>query len=256
MTDSLLEYWCLEKRGSPRGRGRPSQGTRPLNAAWNRLAASLVTCPTGRCARETWRSPVTKPFTLALLAGAALLGGCTATTRNGPIDVTRYHLGQPITERTTVAVEPIGADATVSPEYQLYADAVRAELQQLGYVPGGIDMASGYIAAVGFVRTSRGAYRERPPVTIGLGGGSYGGGRRGGVGVGGDVAFGIGGKTRELYMSELSVQLRRRSDNTTIWEGRAITESAGDQPVETAARLARALFKGFPGESGVTITVK
>ena len=103
---------------------------------------------------------------------------------------------------------------------------------------------------------SRGSYRERPPVSIGLGGGSYGGGYRGGVGVGGGVSFGIGGKTRELYVSELSVQLRRRSDNSTVWEGRAITESVGDQPVETAARLANALFKGFPGESGVTITVK
>lgn len=199
---------------------------------------------------------MTKPFTLALLAGAALLGGCTATTRNGPIDVTRYHLGQPITERTTVAIEPIGADATVSPEYQLYADAVAIELQRLGYVKGGVDMQSGYIAAVGFTRMSRGAYRERPPVSIGIGGGSYGGGYRGGVGVGGGVSFGVGGKTRELYVSELSVQLRRRSDNSTIWEGKAVTESAGDQPVETAGRLARALFKGFPGESGVTITVK
>lgn len=197
-----------------------------------------------------------KPLTAALLAGAALLGGCTATSRSGPIDVTRYHLNQPLTERTTVAIEPIGAGATISPEYQLYADAVRAELERLGYVNGGNDMASGYIAAVGFTRMSRGTYRERPPVSIGLGGGSYGGGRRGGVGLGGGVSFGIGGKTRELYVSELSVQLRRRSDNSTVWEGRAVTEAAGDQPVETAGRLAQALFKGFPGESGVTITVK
>ncbi len=114
-----------------------------------------------------------------------------------------------------------------------------------------------YIAAVGFKRMSRGTYREQPPVSIGLGGGSYGGGRRGGgVGVGGGVSFGIGGNTREIYVSELSVQLRRRSDNSTIWEGKALTESVGDQPAETAARLARALFKGFPGESGVTITVR
>jgi hypothetical protein len=198
---------------------------------------------------------VTKPLILALLAGATLIGGCTASARRGPIDVTRFHLGQPITERTTVAIEP-NANGAVSPEDLLYADAVRAELERLGYVRGGVDMPSGYIAAVGFTRTSRGAYREPPPVSIGLGGGSYGGGRRGGVGLGGGLSFGIGGKTRALYVSELSVQLRRRSDNTTIWEGRAVTQSAGDQPAETAARLANALFRGFPGESGVTITVK
>jgi hypothetical protein len=198
---------------------------------------------------------VTKPLTLALLAGAALLGGCTATTRNGPVDVTRFHLGQPITERTTVQIEPSTGIDQASLEYQPYADAVRGELERLGYVSSTSDMASGYIASVGFKRISAGTYRERPPVTIGLGGGSYSGGRRGGVGLGGGLSFGIGGKTRQAYMVELVVQLRRRSDNNTIWDGKALTETAGDQTPETAARLARALFKGFPGESGVTITV-
>jgi hypothetical protein len=200
---------------------------------------------------------VTKPMSLVLLSVAALIGGCTATTRDGPVSVTRYHLGAPLTERTTVAIEPMTGANQVSPEYQLYADAVRGELQRLGYVQSTSDMASGYIAAVSFTRESRGAFRERPPVTIGLGGGSYGGGRRGGgVGLGGGVSFGVGGKTRELMVTELWVQLRRRSDNSTVWEGRANTESAGDQPTDTAGRLARALFKGFPGESGITITVK
>jgi hypothetical protein len=45
-----------------------------------------------------------------------------------------------------------------------------------------------------------------------------------------------------------------------VWEGRAVTETAGigpsTQPAATADRLAKALFKGFPGESGITITVK
>jgi hypothetical protein len=44
-----------------------------------------------------------------------------------------------------------------------------------------------------------------------------------------------------------------------IWEGRAQTQGVGvenAQPAQTAARLASALFKDFPGESGVTITVK
>lgn len=201
---------------------------------------------------------MTKPISIALLSVAALIGGCTATTRDGPVSVTRYHLGTPLTERTTVAIEPMTGASQISPEYQLYADAVRAEIERLGYVQSSSDMASGYIAAVSFTRESRGTFRERPPVTIGLGGGSYGGGRRGGsgVGLGGGLSFGVGGKTRELMVTELWVQLRRRSDNSTVWEGRANTESAGDQPTVTATRLARALFKGFPGESGITITVK
>lgn len=196
------------------------------------------------------------PLALALLAA---LGACTASYRTAPVDVTRYHLGQPM-ERTSFSIEPISGADSVNPEFQLYADAVGAELERLGYVRSMGTSPSGYIAAVSFRRVSKGAFRERPPVTIGIGGGSFSGGRRGGVGVGGDVGFGIGGKTREVYGTELWVQLRRRSDSTTVWEGRAQTEAVsgteGAQPREIAARLAQALFRDFPGESGVTITVK
>ncbi len=193
-------------------------------------------------------------------AGAALLaGGCTTSTRQAPVDVTRYHLGA-LNERTTVAIEPMTGAAQVSPEYQLYADAVTGELGRLGFVPSRSDMASGYIAAVSFTRAQLGSYREQPPVSIGLGGGGVSGGRRGGVGLGGGLSFGIGGKTRQVIGSELSVQLRRRSDNTTVWEGRAVTESVsgkpGSDPRDAAQRLASALFRDFPGESGVTTTVK
>ena len=201
-----------------------------------------------------------KRISLAL-AGAVALAGCTTTARQGPIDVTRYHLGQPM-ERTTISFEPMSGAVQVNPEYQTYADAVQAELERLGYVRATTGTESGYIAGISFTRTSKGFVKERPPVTIGIGGGSFsGGGRRGGtgVGLGGDVGFGIGGKTREVFGSELWVQLRRRANNSVIWEGRAQTQGVGvenAQPGETAQRLARALFKDFPGESGVTITVK
>jgi hypothetical protein len=50
--------------------------------------------------------------------------------------------------------------------------------------------------------------------------------------------------------SELAVRLQRRSDGTAIWEGRA------QAPAMAPDRLARALFQGFPGESGRTIRVR
>ncbi len=205
---------------------------------------------------------MTKPIRLALAsAGALLLAGCATGYRQAPVDVTRYHLGQPM-ERTTVAIEPMSGAVQVSSDYQAYADAVTVELERLGYVRARSDMASGYIAAVSFSRGTKSSFREPPPVSIGLGGGGFTGGRRGGgVGLGGGVSFGLGkGKQHDLIGSELWVQLRRRSDNSTIWEGRAITEGMSDQPgtapPETAARLAQALFRDFPGESGITITVK
>lgn len=196
----------------------------------------------------------TRPL-IALAAITALAGGCSTTGggRPAPVDVTRYHLSQPI-PAGTVTIQP--KDGAAGPEYQLYADAVGAELARMGFSPAATGARADYIATVDFVRTDRGQVRTRPPVSIGLGGGSFGGN----VGVGGGASFGIGSKTRTVYGVELAVQLRRHGDNTVIWEGKAITETLGGapgaQPTDSATRLAAALFKGFPGQSGITITVK
>lgn len=191
---------------------------------------------------------------IALTALATLSAGCTTTGGVAPVDVTRYHLSQPI-PAGTVSTQPQEPGAG-GPEYALYADAVGAQMAQLGFSPASGSGTADYIATVTFSRTDRGQVRSRPPVTIGLGGGSYGGGG----GVGGGLGFGIGGKTRSVYLGELAVQLRRRGDNTVIWEGRALAESLegqpGAQPVDSANRMAAALFQGFPGQSGITVTVK
>jgi hypothetical protein len=58
----------------------------------------------------------------------------------------------------------------------------------------------------------------------------------------------------------LEVAIRRRSDGTVFWEGRAVGEArtGSAEAARTAAveRLAEALFRDFPGESGRTISVK
>jgi hypothetical protein len=187
------------------------------------------------------------PITLV----AALLAGCATTPSAGPVDVTRFHLGAPAL--ATVRVEPLTAYAGVSPEDQTYVGAVSGELARLGFAPSG-DTASTYVAQVSYKRNSQGTVRKRAPVTIGIGGGSFGGN----VGVGGGASFGIGGGSARLIETELAVQLKRRGDNTIVWEGRAITQALGqkDEAFVTPQRLAQALFKGFPGESGITITVK
>lgn len=197
---------------------------------------------------------------LALLATLpALAAGCTTTGVHTPIDVTRYHLGQPL-ERTTVSVVPMTGAMDVTPEFRAYADAVQAELNKQGYVPATSDRPAGYIASVSFTRASRGVIQDRPPVSVGLGGGSFGGSRGGGVGLGGGISFGLGKrKQQEILVSQLWVQLRRRAGESVIWEGRAETTGVGikdNQPAATAQRLAAALFKDFPGESGITTTVK
>lgn len=192
---------------------------------------------------------------IALAVASTLASGCTTTGRGGaPVDVTRYHLSQPI-PAGTVAVQPL-ATGTAGPEYRMYADAVAAQMAQMGFAAAPASATADYLATVGFSRTDRGFVRTPPPVTIGLGAGTGGGG----VGIGGGGSIGIGSKTRAVYGNELSVQLRRRGDNTVIWEGRAVADSiegqAGVQPADSANRMAAALFRGFPGQSGITITVK
>lgn len=192
------------------------------------------------------------PFALA--AFATLAAGCSTTGGTPPVDVVRYHLSQPI-PAGTIALQPQTPGAA-GPEYALYAGAVSTELARLGYTPAADPTRADYVATVGFSRIDRGQVRSRPPVTIGLGGGGFGGN----VGVGGGASFGVGGKTRTLYGTELAVQLRRRGDSTLIWEGRAqaqtLSGTPGAQPVDGAGRMAAALFQGFPGQSGITIQVK
>nr|WP_295669599.1 DUF4136 domain-containing protein [Sphingomonas sp.] len=197
--------------------------------------------------------------------GLAILGaavsGCTTPLVNSPVDVTRFHLGAPL-ERGSVIVEPLPGGAAASIEFQTYAAAVNTELLTSGYTVPATGAPAQYLAVVSFTRTSRDVGPARSPVSIGFGGGVGSGGYRGGgVGLGGGISFPIGKpKTRELIASELGVQIRRRSDGTVIWEGRAQTVADVRAPEAVAAnsagKLARALFRGFPGESGRTITVK
>lgn len=202
-----------------------------------------------------------KAFGIGLLALVAVSAtGCTTTAnRPRPVDVTRFHLNQPIPP-ASFTLEPLSTNATISPEFENYGNAVGRELEKLGFRRAGTQ-PSDLIVAVGFTRATRGFVEKRPPVSIGIGAGGGGGGwRRGGVGLGGGVGFGIGGGQREVVGTELMVQIRRRSDGTTIWESRAQTDSLestpGAQPVFAADRMANAMFRNFPGESGITTTVK
>lgn len=191
---------------------------------------------------------------LTVAATSLSLAACATTgaTNGGPTEVMRYHLGTPIPPGT-VTVEPPSA-SRATPEFLIYADATRASLARLGFTPAAPGTGSDYIAAVVFDRVLRGQVRTPPKFTIGLGGGSFGGN----VGVGGGVSTGFGSKTRDVIGSRLTVQLRRRSDGTMLWEGnaqRTEVSGPGADAAATATRMADALFKGFPGESGITTEV-
>ena len=203
-----------------------------------------------------------RAISMVLMAGAAMsLAGCATTPARTPVEVSRFHLGAPL-ETGTLSAEATSAGWATSLESQVYTGAVANELVRYGYAAPANGATSQYLAVVGVTRTSRQGPPKRSPFTIGIGGGtSTGGYGGGGVGIGGGVSFPVG-KTRyrEIILTDMSVQIRRRSDGTVIWEGHARTAadaaSPDGQANAEAAKLANAIFKDFPGESGRTITVK
>lgn len=198
---------------------------------------------------------------LLVAAGAALLlAGCQSAPETR---VTRFHLNQPIA-RGDIAVEPLLPQDRGSLEFQSYANIVGAELARLGFTEAPGLRASEQVAVVGVER----GIRQGPPrgsgLSIGLGAGGFGGGGyHGGTSVGGGagVSFPVGrSRPNEIVQTRLTVQIKRRSDSSVIWEGRAETalraSSAEAEPTAVVQRLASRLFQGFPGESGRTIAVK
>ncbi len=187
-------------------------------------------------------------MTRALLLSTALaLGGCAASIP--PVQVTRFHLGSEIVRG---AVAPVVVENSL--ERAAYDTAVARELARLGFAAGGTEARYTYSTEV--TRDARPAAPKRSPISIGIGGGT--GGYGGGVGAG--VSFGLGGnKSSDIVLTRLSVQLRERGGKGVVWEGRAETEAPSNAPASqpglAADKLATALFRDFPGESGRTISV-
>ena len=207
------------------------------------------------------------PIRYVLLAPALLASA--AAFAAAPVEVTRFHTPETLARLGPGAVEVVaapGLDAQ-SLETRALLDAVARELSAQGLSAQGV----GGAARVAEVRLTRdaaegGEYRRRggSSVSVGVSGGSGGGwyGRRGGTHVGVGVGLGFpvggGGSRGGEVDSELAVTIRDKASGAPLWEGRSnlrTTRRAADDP-ETAGKLARALFSGFPGRSGATIEVE
>jgi hypothetical protein len=195
---------------------------------------------------------------LAVISALTLVAGCATDDMATSASVTRFHLGQPIA-RGPIAIESVDPRDAGSLEYAQISASVARELSRLGWtvVPNN---ASEQVAMVSLSQQSREAER-RSGLSIGIGGGTGSYGRHGGVGVGGGVAIPVGGRGSNLVIGyQLGVRIQRRSDATVAWEGRAQMEARAGSPLATRAaaadRLAAALFRDFPGESGRIIRVR
>lgn len=199
---------------------------------------------------------MSKPYLrAAAIAAAALLASC-AGTASQRADVTRFHLGQPVA-RSSVFVTPANPADASSLEFRTYAGAVTEELRQAGFTPAPALAQAEIVAVLGARQTTREALSDGSGLSIGIGGGTFG--RN--VGLGGSLSIPVGKrKPNEIAVSMIELQMKRRSDNSVIWEGRAMTEArAGSQAAALGTvvpSLADALLRDFPGPSGQTVRVK
>jgi hypothetical protein len=193
-----------------------------------------------------------KPLLAVLMV--LTLAACVAPV--GPVEVTRFHVPELATRgRESIAIEPaVGQDGN-SLEFGTYASAVSRQLNLLGFNAGTTSANSPQVAILRIERHVWRADRAHGPVSVGLGGstGSYGSGM--GVGIGLDLS----GPPPEMVETLLGVTIKDRANGKVLWEGKATFAVRATSPLAStqigAAKLAEALFKGFPGSSGETIKV-
>ena len=193
-------------------------------------------------------------FWWAPVAATLALAGCTTAPT---AEVTRFNIGQPIPSDAIALTPGPGQDGN-SLEFRSQVAVVAQALDGVGLHPAAAgDPRAAYVGVLTVAQTSR----EGPPrdsgFRIGIGGGSY----SGGGGVGGGVSMPVGGsRTSTIRVNMVALQIRRRSDSTMVWEGRAVQEIAADAPasslMDALPILARAMLGGFPGKNGETFKVK
>jgi hypothetical protein len=193
---------------------------------------------------------------LLALATALALAACTTTPT---AEVTRFHLGQP-TPSDTIQVVPspdqVPPGTAMPLEFRSHAAIVARDLAAQGFRP--VETGpSAYVAILSVRQTTRTGIPRQSPFSIGIGGGTS----SGNVGIGGGVTVPVGGpRNGDVRVNEVDVRIRRQSDGTAFWEGRAIQQigasETGSSLSAAVPALSGALFRDFPGISGQTVIVK
>ncbi len=207
------------------------------------------------------------PIARLSLAPLLMLAVAMMPAHAEPVTVTRFMAADAalVPPHGTFAVTtPAGVDPAAL-EWRPWIDAVARELAARGFAPAVATTADApppdLVAEVRVDRQTEHIDRTRPPVSVGMSGetgSGYSGFGHSGFGLG--IGFSLGGGPRDLVTTHFVVTLRDRASGRPLWEARAEnTENARGRRggVDVAApRLAQAVFTGFPGRSGETITVK
>jgi hypothetical protein len=218
------------------------------------------------------------------LAAAALLGisalglaGCASGLRT---EVSRYQ-AMPAPQGQSFFVVPANPADAGGLEFARYAGQVAQAMQAQGYAQAPCLTAATMVVTVDYGVDEGRQQVERDPFARGYGydpfwsgyGGPFGGyygrpyysrfgywGPRSPFYYGWDSPFGYGpfdGGVRvyTVYKSFLDLNIRRKVDNASLFEGHAQARSGDDNMGVLVPNLIEAMFTGFPGRSGETIKI-
>lgn len=212
-----------------------------------------------------------KLLSAALLGTAVLaLGGCAT---GFPAQVSRYQ-AMPAPQGQSFYIVPADNRNLGGLEFSRYADMVTRGLQAQGYAPAASPQTATMIVRLGYgVDEGRERIVEEPFARSRFGWGGWGPygygptysrwgyyGPRWGYYNGWDNPYWYSPFDREVrsyteYQSFLDMDIRRRADNASLFEGRARARSTSDNLGMLVPNLIDAMFTGFPGRSGETVRI-
>ncbi len=208
--------------------------------------------------------PSMKSFNRLALPLALALGLSACASNAFKADVSRFAVPLPAPQGQTFAVVAEDPKLAGGLEFATYANAVAAELTQLGYTKAASPETADMLVRFDY-RVDGG--RERVRTTPGAGGafgpwgpwggwGGWGGGF-GGWGFGFNDPFFGGPDVRSytIYTSGIDVKIDRRADGQRLFEGKAEAVSRSNRLPRIVPNLVDALFTDFPGNSGETVRI-
>ncbi|HET9335630.1 MAG TPA: DUF4136 domain-containing protein [Sphingomicrobium sp.] len=199
------------------------------------------------------------------LAAAMLLGisalGLSACATGLRTQVSRYQ-AMPAPQGQSFVVVPYNPSDMGGLEFSRYAALVAQHMQAQGYAPASSINQATMVVQVGYgvgdAQTEIVSYPSHFGYGHGWGYPFYG--RRAyywgwndpfwwGPGYGSDI------RSYTYYVTELDVDIRRKADNVSLFEGKAKARSRSDNLAKTVPSLVEAMFTGFPGNSGETVRI-
>lgn len=196
----------------------------------------------------------------------ALVVGLSACATPFKADVSRFAVPLPAPAGQTFAVVAEDPKLAGGLEFATYANAVAAEMQQLGYNRAASPEQADMLVRFDY-RVDNGRERVRTDFNgagaFGPGFGPWGpwggwGGRGFGAwGFGFNDPFFGGPNVRSftIFTSGIDVKIDRRVDGQRLFEGKAEAVSRSNRLPNLVPNLVDALFTGFPGNSGETVRI-